>query len=135
MNWDLTAVRKRMETNATGCLGNNFYTEFGKFQIDLSFIDWESTGAYKNSLEFAASYGRQFSENMFLSFGIFSTDRRVKEENLYLDLNNFNALFLTLGAKTTFMGFDIDLAIADSHLSSDSWRKQTVAKIAIGKSF
>lgn len=115
-------------------LGANFNSGFGNFLIDLALIEWKSTGELKNTLEYSASYGRQFSEELYLSFGVFSTDRKLKEAS-YPGINNLSALFLTMGAKTTFMGMDIDLAIADSHLFSDSWREQTIFKIAVDKSF
>jgi len=114
-------------------LGANLNNEFGRFLIDLAYIDWASTGAFKNNLEFSFSYGRQMSENFYLSFGLFNTNRKYESESL-TSWNNFDATFFTFGVQTTFNGLDIDLSIADSHLSSDKWRKQTITKIAVGKS-
>jgi hypothetical protein len=39
---------------------------------------------------------------------------------------------MTFGVQTKFNGFDVDLALADSHFSGDSWLEQTIFKIAVG---
>jgi hypothetical protein len=43
-----------------------------------------------------------------------------------------NALFLIAGLRFNYDIFSADLAIADSHIFGGDFRKQTIAKLAIG---
>ncbi len=43
-----------------------------------------------------------------------------------------NAFFIIAGLNAAYSFFDIDLAIADSHLLSGDFRKQTIGKITLG---
>ena len=49
------------------------------------------------------------------------------------DLNEkFDALYLIAGLKLNFGMFNSDLVIADSHLISGDYRKQTIIKLSLG---
>jgi len=116
--------------------GANFISESDRFLIDLAYIDWESTGAFKNNLEFSASYGHPYSDQLLLFYGIFVTNRKFESSTSSLNsLNGMSATFLTFGAQTVLNDINLDFVIADSHLFSNKWRKQTIFKIALGKSF
>ncbi len=47
-------------------------------------------------------------------------------------MRKMNALFLIGGLRFNYDIFSADLAIADSHLFSGDFRKQTIGKLAIG---
>jgi hypothetical protein len=114
-------------------LGLNAETDIGQFMFEFASIDWEPTGNFKEAKEFSASFTRPVSEETAISLGMFSTDKKIGGD-LPKSWDKFTALFITVGIKTKFKGFDVDLALADSHFSSDKWREQTVFKIAVSTS-
>jgi hypothetical protein len=105
----------------------------GQFMFEYSSINWEGTGNFRESTEISASYTHRFSDRLSLSLGVYSTDKKLSPE-LPKSWNKFTATFITLGVRTKFNGFDVDLALADSHLSGNKWREQTIFKIAVGTS-
>ena len=46
--------------------------------------------------------------------------------------NEYNALFIMMGLKLNYDNFNIDFALADSHLISGELRKQLIAKVGVG---
>lgn len=117
-----------------------------KFNIDLA-VDFSSsikllasgTGIFwkkdSNRLndQFEFSLGSVYKINDMFSpaFSIYYTGRNY--ELVFFDLNEkFDALFLIAGLKFDYNIFSADLAIADSHLFSGDYRKQTIGKLAIG---
>ncbi|KAA3611244.1 MAG: hypothetical protein D8M58_14835 [Calditrichaeota bacterium] len=114
--------------------GVNFRSATDIFLMELSYADWESAGLFKNSLDFSTSYGHPFSDQLLIFYGIFIINHKFKSKYLYSE-NKFNSKFLTVGANTLFNGFNIDIVIADSHLFSHKWHKQTIFKFAVGKAF
>jgi long-subunit fatty acid transport protein len=95
-------------------------------------IFWEKN---KNKLndQFEFSLGSVYKINDMFSpaFSIYYTGRNY--ELVFFDLNEkFDALFLIAGLKFDYNIFSADLTIADSHLFSGDYRKQTIGKLAIG---
>ncbi len=107
--------------------------DIGQFMFEYSSIDWEGTGNFRESTEISASYTHYFSDRLSLSLGGYSTEKKLGPE-LPKSWDKFSATFLTFGVQTKFRGLDVDLALADSHLSGDSWREQTIFKIAVSSS-
>lgn len=104
-----------------------------KFQTDLTAVFWESSTEYlKDQIEFSTSVVYSFNEQFASSVGFYFTDYKYKE-NYYSQLNSeLNAFFITAGLNLKYENFYFDLAIADSHLLSGDFRKQTIFKLAIG---
>ncbi|OQA68186.1 MAG: hypothetical protein B6D44_16790 [Ignavibacteriales bacterium UTCHB2] len=99
----------------------------------LRAVFWSSQKEYfKNQLEFSLSGLYKFSEIVKASLGFYSTD--FKNENFSsLELGEeFNAFFLTTGLNLNISIISIDLALADSHLFSGKFTKQTILKLAAG---
>jgi hypothetical protein len=108
-------------------LTNNF-----KLNTLITGILWETDdNNQKNQLEISASGVYRINEMFAPSFGFYYTDKNFDED--FFDINDkMNALFLIAGLSFNYDIFSADLAIADSHLFSGDFRKQTIGKIAIG---
>jgi hypothetical protein len=107
-------------------------SESFKLNTMITGVLWEPDNDYiKNQLEFSASGIYQINEMFAPSFGFYYTDKNFDED--FFDINDkMNALYLIGGLKFNYDIFSADLAIADSHLFSGDYRKQTIAKLAIG---
>ncbi len=106
-----------------------------KFLGGLRTVFWSTQNEnYKDQVEISFSTLYRFSEMIRASAGFYLNDFSNKNENLFFpELNSeFNALFITAGFNIEFQGFSVDLAVADSHLFSGDFRKQTIGKLAIG---
>lgn len=93
---------------------------------------WEADNDYiKNQIEFSASGIYRINDMIAPSFGFYYTDKNFDEN--FFDINEKNgALFLIGGLRFNYDIYSADLAIADSHLFSGDYRKQTIGKLAIG---
>jgi hypothetical protein len=102
-----------------------------KLNTMITGVLWEADNDYiKNQLEFSASGVYRINEMFSPSFGFYYTDKNFDED--FFDINDkMNALFLIGGLKFNYNIFSADLAIADSHLFSGDFRKQTIGKLAI----
>ncbi len=98
----------------------------------ITGVLWEPDNDYiKNQIEFSASGIYRINEMFAPSFGFYYTDKNFDED--FFDINEkMNALFLIGGLRFNYDIFSADLAIADSHLFSGDFRKQTIGKLAIG---
>jgi hypothetical protein len=109
-----------------------------KFLGGLHTVLWsDQNGNYKNQVEISFSTLYRFSEMIRASAGFYLNDFGYKNEYLFFpELNSeFNVLFITTGFNIEFQGFSVDLAVADSHLFSGDFRKQTILKLAAGVHF
>lgn len=107
-------------------------TESFRLNTMITGVLWEADNEnIKNQLEFSASGIYRINEMFAPSFGFYYTDKNFDED--FFDINDkMNALFLIAGLRFNYDIFSVDLAIADSHLFSGDYRKQTIGKIAIG---
>lgn len=98
----------------------------------INYVFWSSgSNNVHDQLEFAASAVYLINENFSPSLGFYITDRNFKED--ILDINSeMNAFFIIAGLNANYNFCDIDLAIADSHLLSGDFRKQTIVKFTLG---
>ncbi len=103
-----------------------------QFLGSINYVFWSSGSSnVKDQLEFAASAVYSINEYFSPSLGFYYTDKNFKED--IFDRNSeMNAFFIIAGLNATYSFFDIDLAIADSHLLSGDFRKQTIGKITLG---
>lgn len=98
----------------------------------ITGVLWEADNDYiKNQLEFSASGIYRINEMFAPSFGFYYTDKNFDED--FFDINEkMDALFFIGGLRFNYDILSADLAIADSHLFSGDFRKQTIGKLAIG---
>jgi hypothetical protein len=106
---------------------------------NYSVLFWENIDReYSNKLnnsELSGTIGYQFNNNFNLSIGIFSNNYRFEDTDLSMNLNNMYADYFFCGFTYTISSFFSELVIADSHLLSDEWRKQTILKLGLGYEF
>jgi len=107
-------------------------TESFRLNVMITGVLWEADNdQVKNQLEFSASGIYRINEMFAPSFGFYYTDKNFDED--FFDINEkMNALFLIGGLRFNYDIFSADLAIADSHLFSGDFRKQTIGKLSIG---
>jgi hypothetical protein len=100
----------------------------------ITGVLWEADNdQVKNQLEFSASGIYRINEMFAPSFGFYYTDKNFDED--FFDINEkMDALFFIGGLRFNYDIFSADLAIADSHLFSGDFRKQTICKLAVGVS-
>ncbi len=106
-----------------------------KFLFNLTNIFWDDqSDNVKDQVEFSTSTLYAFNEQFNSSLGFYFTDYKYKEAYFSQLNSELNAFFITAGLKFSNDIFSADLAIADSHLFSGDFRKQTIGKLAIGVS-
>jgi long-subunit fatty acid transport protein len=102
---------------------------------NLTTVFWKtSNNNLKDQIEFSTGVTFNISEKFSTGIGIYYSDRKY-EEDLFRLNSKFEVLFLTTGLKYSLKFFYIDLSIADSHLISGEFRKQTIGKIGLGVIF
>ncbi len=99
---------------------------------NVTGIFWNtSKNTLKNQIEFSANCSYKLSDLLKPSIGLYITDKNYQQD--FFDVNKKNnALFLIAGLNVSYSRFYADLAIADSHLFSGEFRKQTIGKLAVG---
>ena len=104
-----------------------------KFLAGLKSVFWsEFHEYYKDQIEISLSTAFEINEIVKASLGFYSTDFKI-ESTYHSDLNSeLNALFITAGLKININQFSIDLALANSHLFSGDYTRQTIIKLAVG---
>jgi hypothetical protein len=98
----------------------------------LNTIFWESAlENVKNQIEFSSSAAYSFNPSIEASLGFYYTSKEYIDD--FFNINDeFYAIYLTTGVSFSINIFNIDLAIADSHLFSGELWKQTIGKIGLG---
>lgn len=104
-----------------------------KLLANLTSIFWETENNFlKDQIEFSMSAVYNINEMFTPSLGFYITDCEYTDY-FYSRLNEgLNALFITAGLKFNYDNFSADFAIADSHLFSGDYRKQTIGKLSLG---
>lgn len=103
-----------------------------KFLGSVNSIFWSNVSEnIKNQFEFSASTVYFFSTSVTGSAGLFTTGRSYKEDYYKLS-EELNAVYITAGLGIDIGLFNIDIAIADSHLFSGDYWEQTIGKITLG---
>ncbi len=118
-----------------------------RFDFDISTIDnfkllgsisdifWSSiSDNYKNQIELSGSILYLFDELLTPSIGFIYTDRKYLED--YFGMNqSLDAIFLIASTVTKYSNMKIHFTLADSHLFSGDWRKQTIFRFTMSYSF
>lgn len=128
-------IRTRLADRIPGELRFDFSSDINdNFSINTNVtgVFWNtSKNTLKNQIEFSASCSYKFSDLLKPSIGLYFTDKNYQED--FFDINKKNnALFLIAGLKLSYSMLYADLAIADSHLFSGEFRKQTIGKLSVG---
>ncbi len=94
---------------------------------------WKTeTNDLKDQIEFSVSTVYKINEMFTTSIGYYNTNYQY-ENNYYSQLNSeLNSFFITAGLRLNIQNYYVDFAIADSHLFSGDFRKQTIGKLAVG---
>lgn len=95
-------------------------------------IFWKNVSEnLQNQIQLSSSAVYSFNPTVAASIGFYYTDRQYIED--YYRVNGkMHAFFLTAGLSLNFNIFNLDLAIADSHLQSGDYWEQTIGKITLG---
>jgi hypothetical protein len=98
----------------------------------LNYVFWNNASSnFNDQLEFGASAVYSISEYFSPSLGFYYTDKNFEED--FFDINSeMDAFFIIAGLNADFNLIDVDFAIADSHLLSGEFRKQTIIKFTLG---
>lgn len=82
----------------------------------------------KNQTEFALNVSYLLSDSFKITGGLFYTGRSYKDD--FFNVNDdADGIFLLCGLIAKFDFINLDASIADGHLFSGNWRKQTVLRI------
>ncbi len=107
-----------------------------KFYGDVSYIQCDDTRV-DNQFDYSLGFVYKPLKIFSCSAGFFTNRFSYKNEEtkpLSEPLSN-NAYFLTAGIKFFLQAIEIELALADSHLFSSEFRKQTLLKLSAAYSF
>jgi hypothetical protein len=101
----------------------------------ISNVYWSQIGNnLRNQLELSGSIVFSGSKSFIPSIGFLYTDQNYKQD--YFDMtSNLSATFLIAGAVFKFGKVNVNLSLADSHLFSGDWRKETIFKTGVSYSF
>ncbi|MFO7525793.1 MAG: hypothetical protein R6W68_10090 [Ignavibacteriaceae bacterium] len=117
-----------------------------KLNLDLSFdisdnfnlngslagIFWsKNNNQLKDQTEISAGVTYYLNEIISPSLGFYLTDRKY-EPDFYNFNNKFNTLCFIAGTRVSFNKISLDIALADSHLFSDEFSRQTIGKLGLG---
>lgn len=120
-----------------------------KLNLDLSFdishnfnlngslagLFWSANNnQLKDQTEISAGVTYYLNEIISPSIGFYLTDRKYEPD--FYDFNNkFNTLYIIAGTKIIINKISFDIALADSHLFSGEFSKQTIGKLSLGVVF
>jgi len=103
---------------------------------NFSLVDWEKTNAFNgkvaNTNEISANIGYELNRTVTTTWGVFSTDHQRTVDTNIFGPYNMKATYFLFGVQYLSEHVEIDISIADSHLSSDDWRKQSIIKVGVG---
>ncbi len=98
----------------------------------INTIFWTSASEnIRNQIEISTSAAYSFNPSLEASLGVYYTSKQYIDD--FFNINDdLYAIYLTTGASFQLNIFNIDLALADSHLFSGELWKQTIGKIGFG---
>lgn len=98
--------------------------------VNISNTFWNSYQEdIHDQIEFSSNIIYKWDNFITTSAGIYLTDRNYFV--VYSSYYENSAVFQSLGAIINLPGFNIEIALADSHLFSDELRKQTLVKLGL----
>lgn len=94
----------------------------------LNNVFWNSSySRFTNQLDISSNLIFEPSEKIIGSCGLLLSNYSISDDYE----NENNAVFILLGLNLKFENFNIDFALADSHLLSGEFRKQAIAKLGL----
>ena len=101
-----------------------------KLTAAVNNVFWSSDySAFTNQLDISSSIIYDTQNMLSGSLGLLLSNCFLVDDYEYE--NEFNALFIMMGLNLKFKNFNIDFALADSHLLSGEYRKQAIAKLGL----
>jgi long-subunit fatty acid transport protein len=102
---------------------------------NLTYINWEEINSnISNQPEYSVSLIYSADNSISGSIGIYHSDYTYKTDIFSLT-EQMEAFYLTAGTSFNINSLNFDIALADSHLFSETSRKQTIVKIGMGLNF
>ncbi|MBN2281552.1 MAG: hypothetical protein JXQ65_13305 [Candidatus Marinimicrobia bacterium] len=103
------------------------------------YVYWESIKGKNNTkdlLEWNGSITYELNSNLLVSIGSKITHTEYLDYGSDLIFQDkFFAHYFTAGCIYQYKDFEFDIALADSHLFSEEWRKHTIFKFGLGYHF
>ena len=108
-----------------------------KFLGSIQEVFWNDIESPNSNItEFSGSVVYKFNDMISSSIGLLTSQKKYNDIDKYFHTDeNLAAIFLTLGSEINVSNLVIDISLADSHLFSGDWRKQTIGKIGAGYGF
>lgn len=86
-----------------------------------------------NQMEWVGNVSYAINRNLITTLGTLISDRQYDVDYDYFNMNqSLFVTYLTMGLLYQYQNYVFDFSLADSHLFSDDWRKQTILKLGIG---
>ncbi len=130
----------RLKTKLPDKLNLGFLYRFDEsLQMILEITDifwYQQDEESLNSFDISGSLVGRLTENISLSAGILSTERRFEEKDYYGSRtgDNLDALFVLAGLNLKAGAFNLDFALLTA-LVHGEWREQRIGKFSMGYSF
>lgn len=106
-------------------LESNFVKYF-TFHAGANFIKWNDVSEnLKDQIELTVNSNYILNNLVNINLGLFFTDLNYKTDIINLN-ESLEALYITAGVYLEYSFVNLGVTIADSHLLSDDWRKQTL---------
>jgi len=117
-----------------------FMQPIQKIGIAFNFtsVRWNKVSDnWDNSIDLSSTAILYPHKNLAFSLGYYQSQRKYNQETnaIFKIGSKADAFFITTGVVINTGNFIIDIALADSHLFSGDWRKQTISKVEIGYNF
>ena len=104
-----------------------------RISTNLTWVLWHNISTSENQPELTISALYNYSELVSFSFGTYFIRYIIPNIPSNFGVSdNLNAVYFTAGTVVHYSMADINLGIADSHLMSGKWRKQTVGMVSLG---
>ncbi len=115
---------------------------FTKQNDKLSLLGGASIAIFDNTahteaklLDIYGSIISSFNDVVKASIGVIYTETSFQQKNVFKLFNELDALFITMGTEINYSNFNLHLVLADSHIISGKFRKQTIFKTMLSYSF
>lgn len=100
---------------------------------NFTYIYWNHVSdSYKDEIDYSSSIVHRLNSRATISAGFHYIDGSHNEGNGFYDVEMLKAIYVTSGLILNFRTIEIEVSLADSHLFSGDWRKQTIGKFGFG---
>ncbi len=106
------------------------------FVGNARYVFWNNiSDNYNDQTEFSLSVICHINTFAKISGGFHTTNRTYNNRSIFINTDDLSAVYITGGLVINWKRYELEFSIADSHLFSDDWRKQTIGKLGIGLEF